>query len=49
MLGGGGLGAATVGVGKAIAYFLDHYKSVEARVDEVAKSLVAGTGRLPAR
>lgn len=40
MLGGGGLGAATVGVGKAIAYFLDHYKSVEARVDEVAKSLL---------
>ena len=40
MLGGGGLGAATVGVGKAIAYFLDHYKSVEARVDEVAKTLL---------
>ena len=40
MLGGGGLGAATVGVGKAIAYFLDHYKSVEARVDEVARSLL---------
>ncbi|TFY90655.1 DUF726 domain-containing protein [Pseudomonas nabeulensis] len=40
VLGGGGLGAATVGVGKAIAYFLDHYKSVEARVDEVAKSLL---------
>lgn len=40
MLGGGSLGAATVGVGKAIAYFLDHYKSVEARVDEVAKSLL---------
>ena len=40
MLGGGGVGAATVGVGKAIAYFLDHYKSVEARVDEVAKTLL---------
>ncbi|MBO0497008.1 DUF726 domain-containing protein [Pseudomonas sp. Marseille-Q1929] len=40
MLGGGGLGAATVGVGKAIAYFLDHYKSVEARVDEVAQTLL---------
>lgn len=40
VLGGGSLGAATVGVGKAIAYFLDHYKSVEARVDEVAKSLL---------
>ncbi len=40
MLGGGGLGAATVGVGRAIAYFLDHYKSVEARVDEVAKTLL---------
>ena len=40
LLGGGGLGAATVGVGKAIAYFLDHYKSVEARVDEVAKTLL---------
>ncbi|OCW24597.1 DUF726 domain-containing protein [Pseudomonas aylmerensis] len=40
MLGGGSLGAATVGVGKAIAYFLDHYKSVEARVDEVARSLL---------
>lgn len=40
MLGGGGLGAATVGVGKAIAYFLDHYKSVEARVDEVARTLL---------
>jgi len=40
MLGGGALGAATIGVGKAIAYFLDHYKSVEARVDEVAKSLL---------
>ncbi|CRM49368.1 MULTISPECIES: DUF726 domain-containing protein [Pseudomonas] len=40
MLGGGGLGAATVGLGKAIAYFLDHYKSVETRVDEVAKSLL---------
>ncbi|MCX4066967.1 DUF726 domain-containing protein [Pseudomonas sp. S1Bt30] len=40
MLGGGSLGAATVGVGKAIAYFLDHYKSVEARVDEVAKTLL---------
>lgn len=40
MLGGGGLGAATVGVGKAIAYFLDHYKSVEARVDEVAGTLL---------
>lgn len=40
MLGGGSLGAATIGVGKAIAYFLDHYKSVEARVDEVAKSLL---------
>ena len=37
---GGGVGAATVGVGKAIAYFLDHYKSVEARVDEVAGSLL---------
>ena len=40
LLGGGGLGAATVGVGRAIAYFLDHYKSVEARVDEVAKTLL---------
>lgn len=40
MLGGGGLGAATVGVGKAIAYFLDHYKSVETRVDEVAQTLL---------
>ncbi|MGY2685487.1 DUF726 domain-containing protein [Pseudomonas tolaasii] len=40
MLGGGGLGGATVGVGKAIAYFLDHYKSVEARVDEVARTLL---------
>ena len=40
LLGGGGLGAATVGVGKAIAYFLDHYKSVEARVDEVAQTLL---------
>lgn len=40
MLGGGGLGAATVGVGRAIAYFLDHYKSVEARVDEVARTLL---------
>lgn len=40
MLGGCGLGAATVGVGKAIAYFLDHYKSVEARVEEVAKTLL---------
>lgn len=40
MLGGGNLGAATVGLGKAIGYFLDHYKSVEARVDEVAKSLL---------
>lgn len=40
MLGGGSIGAATVGVGKAIAYFLDHYKSVEARVDEVASSLL---------
>jgi hypothetical protein len=40
MLGGGSIGAATVGVGKAIAYFLDHYKSVEARVDEVARSLL---------
>ena len=39
MLGGGGLGAA-VGVGKAIAYFLDHYKSVETRVDEVANTLL---------
>ncbi|MGY2292769.1 DUF726 domain-containing protein [Pseudomonas sp. SDO528_S397] len=40
MLGGASVGAATVGVGKAIAYFLDHYKSVEARVDEVARSLL---------
>ncbi len=41
MLGGGSLGAATVGLGKAVGYFLDHYKSVEARVDEVARTLLA--------
>ena len=41
MLGGGTLGAATVGLGKAVGYFLDHYKSVEARVDEVARTLLA--------
>ena len=33
-------GAATVGLGKAVGYFLDHYKSVEARVDEVARTLL---------